>query len=163
MADFVFFTATAVFRALLSDSDDAGGEPDWGIVTGNVVFTPTIPVVAAQNLTPATTAILNPFTGRIVEDAEIGDTYGVLKTLDEQPLYYRDSEGARTETAEGNTPVYGVRLPANTEALGPLPELVYKVEFTHMKWGGEDRRMDPFFFRAPTEDIEVDLTTVERV
>ena len=161
MADFIYFTAKAVYRALVSDSGDEGGEPDFAVITGNVVFTPTVSVVASQTLTPATIAILNPFTGRIVEDGVEGDKYGILKTIDEEPLYYLDELGERTDT-ETETPVYGVRLPANSEALS-LADLAYKVEFTQMKWGGERKHLDSFYFAAPTEDTEIDLATVQRI
>lgn len=135
MADYVFFTMTGKLQALVTDSADVGGEPDLGVVTGLVIFTPETPVVASATMTPTTLALLDPITGRIDED-------GVLRTIN------------------GDT---GVKLVANSEALGPLPELVYKVTFTKMKWDKAERPLSGFRFVAPTTAATVDLSTVPRV
>ena len=135
MAEFVFFTVTGKIQVLVTDADDEGIEPDLGPVTGLVTFTPVVSVVPSSTLSPVSIAILAPILARIEDD-------GVLRTL------------------EGDD---GVKLVANTAALGPLPELVYKVEFSKMKWDGKSQSLDPFHFLAPTSATSVDLATVPRV
>lgn len=187
MADFCFFTVTAFDRVLQYDYTDAGGDPDLGVVTGLVTFTPSVSVIEATGLTPATTVLLQPMRGRIEED-------GKLKTLDSAPLYYMDGDtrnpvptdpnpdhGALTPVfvdgdpaywvdENGNhfeppagDPVYGVRLLANTEAVGPLASLIYKVEYSHVVYDGKPREIPSFHFAAPDDDVTIDLATVTRV
>ena len=182
MTDFVFFSVTGQFESLVTDSTDTGGEPDIGPVSALVTFTPSAPIVEGVALTPMHTVILQPITGRIEDD-------GILKTLDSAPLYYVegevrhqnpgpdlrpvfvegvpaywvDLEGAHTANPPG-VPVFGVRLVANTTALGPLSRLDYRVDFTHVVFDGANERHIPTFtFTAPTSDTVVDLASVARV
>jgi hypothetical protein len=177
MPDFVFFTVTGFFRVLQTDMTDAGGEPDFGTVTGLVTFTPTYSVVESPTLSPLTTVLLQPIQGRIEED-------GKLKTLDSAPLYYQDgetrnlcpdgltpvmvngnpaywvdSQGAQTPNPAG-TPVYGVRLVANSEAMGPLDALSYRVDFSKVVYDKSTRVIPSFTFTAPSTDVEVDIVNL---
>jgi len=57
---------------------------------------------------------------------------------------------------------YGYLLPANTAALGPLPSLDYRVEFSRVVYGRANRKLLSFVFTAPTEaDVTVDLAAVD--
>lgn len=58
-----------------------------------------------------------------------------------------------------------VRLTADTDVL-ELPEdafLAYRIDFDHVRYGGAEHELPSFAFKAPTTDIELDLTTAERV
>lgn len=180
MTDFCYFTMTGFDRVLQTDMTDAGGEPDFGTITALVTFTPSVSVVESTTLTPAQTVLLRPIQGRIEED-------GKLKTLDSAPLYYMDGvtrnlcpaglrpvfvdgDPAYWVDAEGNhtanpagTPVYGVRLVANSAALGPLTSLTYRVDFSHAVFDGEQRTIPSFTFAAPSTDTTLDLASVTRV
>lgn len=188
MADFVYFTVTAFDRVLQADYTDAGGEPDFGVITALVTFTPNVSVIEATKMTPAATVLLEPMRGRIEED-------GRLKTLDSAPLYYMDGdtrnpipidpnpdhtsplrpvfvdnepaywvdeEGTHYDVPDG-VPVYGVRLLANTEAVGPLPSLTYHVDFSHAVYDRHERVIPSFTFAAPESDVTLDLATLTRL
>ena len=180
MTDFCYFTVTGTTTVFQTDLTDAGGEPDFGTITGLVTFTPDHSVIESSTLTPAQTVLLQPIQGRIEED-------GKLKTLDSAPLYYMsgqtrnlcpaglrpvfvdgdpaywvDEEGNHTANPAG-TPVYGVRLLANSAALGPLPSLRYRVDYSHVVFDGGAKVLPSFTFEAPATDITLDLATVPRV
>lgn len=137
MADLVYFTVTGKFQAIISDaSSDEDNQPQVQNISGLVKFTPSAREVASSSLSPTTIVRLQPIQGRIEED-------GVLKTID------------------GNT---GVKLVANTAALGPLAELSYLVEFTNVVYDKlKDQRIEPFRFMAPTSSTTIDLATVARI
>lgn len=180
MADIEFFTVTGTYGALITDSeDDPGGEPDPGVVTGIVTFTPSVAEVASANTTPVRSILLRPIIGRIEED-------GKLKILDSAPLYYEEGatrhpvpegrpfwvdgvpiyyiadDDSHNEPPDG-TPIYGVRLTANSEALGPLAELKYRVDFSKLRYDRGARELSAFSFLAPAADVTVDLATVPRL
>lgn len=163
MAELVYFTVTGKYDVIVTDDTDAGADPDHGIVTGLVTFTPSVSIDPTDKLAIPTTLLLRPLVGRI-------DTDGVLKTIDEEIADYTlngspvDENGAQvTENTQGATAVYGVRLLANTEALGPLPSLIYTVSFSKVRFDKDDRSLPSFAFAAPDEDTIVDLATVPRV
>lgn len=187
MPDFVYFTVTGFDRVLQTDYTDAGGEPDFGVVTALVTFTPSVSVIEAKLLTPATTVLLEPCRGRIEEDGRLktldsaplyyvdGDTRNPIPTdpnpehgplrpvfVDGDPAYWTDENGNHYEPPSG-TPVYGVRLLANSEAVGPLPSLTYKVEFSHVVYDRDQRTIPSFSFAAPESDVTLDLATLTRL
>ena len=174
---FTYFTVTGFFQVLQTDLTDAGGEPDIGQITGLVTFTPLVSEVESKTLSPMTTVLLDPIVGRIEED-------GKLKTLDSAPLYYVNNgtrnlcpaglrpvvvngdpaywvntSGVQTANPAG-TPVYGIRLVANSAALGPLPSLKYRVDYSKVVFDGATRILPSFEFTAPATDVEIDLVTL---
>lgn len=188
MTDFCYFTVTGFDRVLQTDYTDAGGEPDFGVVTALVTFTPSVSVIEAKLLTPATTVLLEPCRGRIEEDGRLktldsaplyymdGDTRNPIPTdpnpdhtsplrpvfVDNEPAYWVDEEGTHYDVPDG-VPVYGVRLLANSEAVGPLPSLTYHVEFSHAVYDRHERVIPSFSFAAPESDVTLDLATLTRL
>lgn len=177
MTDFVYFTVTGNFKVLQTDMQDAGGEPDFGTITGLVTFTPLPSIVESTTLTPMATVLLEPCVGRIEDD-------GRLKTLDSAPIYYldgatrnpcpeglepvfveyipaywKDEQGNHTPNPDGD-PIFGVRLVANTAALGPLSTFQYRVDFTHVVYNKKERNIPSFVFDAPDADVALDLATL---
>ncbi|CPT12081.1 Uncharacterised protein [Mycobacteroides abscessus subsp. abscessus] len=136
MAAFVYFTVADTYQAIVSDGSDDGNEPDLKMISGTVTFTPSVKEVLATISDIPTTVRLGPIIGRIEED-------GVLKTLDSTP---------------------GVKLLANTEAIGPLPELTYRVDFTNVVYNRKtNQRIEPFRFAAATSAVTLRLSSVERL
>lgn len=176
MADFVFFTVTGMFKVLQSDMTDAGGDPDFGTITGLVTFTPQLSVIESRTLTPMTTVLMQPIVGRIEEDGKLktldsaplyyvdGDTRNACPTgkipvfVDGDPAYWRDEEGNHYDNPAG-TPVYGVRLVANSAAIGATT-LTYKVDFSKVVYDHSSRTIPSFYFPAPTSDVEVDMVNL---
>ena len=126
----VHFTVTAAYEAIISDTDDVGAEPDSQGISALVTFTPSVSEIASP--TENKIIRLQPITGRLEED-------GILKTLD------------------GDV---GVRLVANSAALGPLPELTYLIEFSHVVYDQDRRLLDSFTITAPSTDVTVALEDV---
>ena len=58
-----------------------------------------------------------------------------------------------------------VRLVADTDVLGLPPDafLAYTIEFDHVRYGGQDRELPGFSWKAPSSDVVLDLATAERV
>src|SRR4029077_11691763 len=58
-----------------------------------------------------------------------------------------------------------VRLTAQTPVLELPPDAVlcYRIDFDHVTFGGADRELPSFAFKAPTADVVLDLSTAERV
>lgn len=187
MTDFCYFTVTGTTTVFQTDLTDAGGEPDVGVITGLVTFTPSVPVVESATLTPVQTVLLEPIQGRIEEDGKLktldsaplyymdGDTRNAIPTdpnpdhgplrpvfVDGDPAYWTDENGNHFEPPDG-TPVYGVRLLANSEAVGPLPSLTYHVEYSHAVYDGQPRTIPSFTFAAPESDVTLDLATLTRL
>lgn len=184
MADFVFFTVTGRYEAVITDDVDIGADPDVGLVTGVVTFTPNVSTIPASNLSQAAVALLRPVTGRIVPQAISGnaDSYadlpddlddgdaGVVYLVTDQGLLYEwsgtawpaDGQGRYRagvlETADGHT---GVRLLANTSAIGPIvPNLTYTVSYSRMRFDRGDRQLNSVTFIAPGADIALDMADV---
>lgn len=136
MAAFVYFTVADTYQAIVSDGADAGNEPDLKMISGTVTFTPSVREVLANIDGESRSIELGVIDGRIEED-------GVLKTLDSTP---------------------GVKLLANTEAIGPLPELTYRVDFTNVVYNRKtNQRIEPFRFAAATSAVTLRLSSVERL
>ena len=173
---YTYFTVTGNFQVLQTDLTDAGGEPDFGQITGLVTFTPLVTAPEAKTSTPLTTVLLQPILGRIEED-------GKLKTLDSAPLYYMSgstrnlcpanttpvfvngnpaywvsSTGVQTANPAG-TPTYGVRLVANSAVLG-LTALPYRVDFSKVIYDGSPKTLPSFTFNAPATDVEIDVVNL---
>lgn len=136
MAAFVYFTVADTYQAIVSDGSDEGSEPDLKMISGTVTFTPSVREVLANIDGESRSIELGVIDGRIEED-------GVLKTLDSTP---------------------GVKLLANTEAIGPLPELTYRVDFTNVVYNRKtNQRIEPFRFAAATSATTLRLSSVERL
>ncbi|WP_100458488.1 hypothetical protein [Mycobacteroides abscessus] len=136
MAAFVYFTVADTYQAIVSDGSDEGSEPDLKMISGTVTFTPSVREVLANIDGESRSIELGVIDGRIEED-------GVLKTLDSTP---------------------GVKLLANTEAIGPLPELTYRVDFTNVVYNRKtNQRIEPFRFAAATSAVTLRLSSVERL
>ncbi|WP_457149574.1 hypothetical protein [Mycobacteroides abscessus] len=136
MADRVYFTLKGIYRAVIVDYTDTGTEPDLQGISGLVTITPSVTEIPAPTLTPnPETIVLAPMLVRLDED-------GILKTIQGDP---------------------GVRLTANSEVLGPLPELLYTLTFDKVRYNKRAQTLTAFAFRAPSTDTVVDLSVVEHL
>lgn len=57
----------------------------------------------------------------------------------------------------------GIKLVANTSALGTLDTLTYQVDYSKVVFDSAERSMRSFAFTAPTTATTVDLNTVTRL
>ena len=184
MPDFTFFTVTGRYESVVTDDVDIGTDPDVGLVTGIVTFTPNVTTIAATNLTQSAVALLRPIVGRIEPQSISGtaDTYSELPDdLDEsdagnvylvtdQGLLYEWTGTAFPDNGKGRyrygvlssvdgTP--GVRLLANTAAIGPIvPDLTYTASYSRLRFDRGNRQLNPVTFIAPSSDITVDMADV---
>lgn len=97
--------------------------------------------------------LFTPSVSEVVSTAD-GLTYRLA------PIQCRLEETGELLTIQGGP----VRLTANTAALGPLPSLSYRTDFSHVVYNKlKDQRIEPFRFEAPTSDVTIDLATVARI
>lgn len=71
-----FFTVVGDFKSIIADSlIDADIDPDYGVLTGNVTFTPMLTkgsIVRATTLSPRPTGLVpTPITGFIAADGRL--------------------------------------------------------------------------------------------
>lgn len=127
-----FFSVTGVIKALRTDSDDEGGDPDVQFVSSTVWFTPSVRQI--HSVLDTTIYRLQPLRAR----TDVSD--GVLRTIN------------------GDT----VKLVANSAALDldelfwdvTFTDVVYDAQPTPL--------LDGFRFLSPTSATTVDLATVPR-
>jgi len=130
-----FFSVTGVLKAIRTDSNDAGGDPDTQFISSTVWFTPSVNQV--HSAVDTTVYRLQPIRAR----TDVAD--GVLRTID------------------GST----VKLVANNAALGlpelfydcVFTDVVYDTKVT------PEPKIDGFRFLAPTTATTIDLATVTRL
>jgi hypothetical protein len=148
-----------------------------------VTFTPSQAEIQVTEATPIPfTVYLDPVVARV-------DTDGYLKGINSEPVYYDDAgtiyqvpqlssaglpvtpvyAGADTPAywidADGNEvpnppglAVWGVRLVSNSSLLALANPLMYRVNYSR-----GDVVIHSFTFAAPSTDVTVDLSTVERL
>lgn len=179
------FTVQELVESFVThDSLEAGGDPDVQPVTAIVTFTPSVAEVVVTVSGRPLTVRLRPIRGRLGTD-------GVLKTINAEPVYYQNGStrnpvpagtspiyGSDGETPAywiqpdgthvanpSGTPVYGVRLVANSDTLSvPGGVLDYKVTYSGVVYDErDDLSINPFSFHALTTDDVIDLGTVERL
>jgi hypothetical protein len=128
-----FFTVTAVLKAIRTDGNDAGGDPDTQFISSTVWFTPS--VLQIHSAVDSTVYRLQPIRTR----TDVAD--GVLRTIDGS----------------------AVKLVANNSAIAldelfydvTFTDVVYDRQ--------PEPVVDGFRFLAPTSATSVDLATVPRL
>lgn len=127
------FTVTGLFKAIVSDGNDPGGDPDIQLISGTATFTPSI----REATTDGALHRLQPIIGRMNDD-------GVLRTI-------HDDEGVNLvcgDAAEG-APLHGLSYRVD------FSNVVYDKQ--------RNQRIESFRFLAPTETTTIDIATVERI
>ena len=146
-----FFTAILDFKAVVRRSSlESDPDPFQQAPTGLAEFTPIPATVRSEQ--DQRTYFLQPILARI--------TNGVLMSVPALVLDDQIPQELPGDPADHRR--YGIRLTANTNALGPLPGgLDYRVRFSRMVFDKGERKVDPFSFTAPNEaDVVLDLSTV---
>ena len=127
------FTITGLFKAVISDSDDEGTDPDIQLISGTATFTPSI----KEATTDGALHRLQPVVGRMNED-------GVLRTI-------HDDAGVKLvcgDDTEGE-PLYGLTYRVDYS----------NVVYDKLR----DQRIEPFRFAAPTTATSIDIASVTRI
>lgn len=127
------FTVTGTFKAVISDGDDEGADPDIQFISGTATFIPSI----REALTDGALHRLQPIVGRMNED-------GVLRTLN-------DDIGVKLVCADDTEgePLYGLTYRVD------FTHVVYDKQ--------RNQRIEPFRFAAPTTAASIDIATVTRI
>jgi hypothetical protein len=146
----VYFTAILDMKAIVVPSS-LGTDPDpfTQAITGIADFTPS--VVQVWSELDERLYVIQPIRARI--------DHGVLADIPRRVL--DDTVPAEVAPNPPDHRRYGIRLTANSEALGPIPAgLDWTVTFSRLVFDKADRKLLGFTFPAPDGDQVVDLATV---
>ena len=138
MPALTFFPVNAYGFAMRVDYTDPDTDPDLQPISATVTFRPRLrpgEIAQASSYTEPALIALAPVAARMDED-------GRLKTI------------------QGDI---GVKLVANTAALGLGKPLIYDVWFTNVVYNKARQQIEPFGFIAPNDNSAVNLATVARL